>query len=525
MKRFFLKQTVLKLAMLATLALPELAGAATIFNYNQYGDVLAGFRKTGVNEGKYELVVDLGSVTNFLKLSGGTTITITNFSTTQLTNAFTDTGNFGKLQWSVFSAFQGGVQTGFWTTPLGAFPNDTLWLTLPGTNVNTQTQPPIRNFSGTQANQRALIIACGGGAAYMSSAVGVTNANNTATLVLEQVSDTIHYLTAYIGDVNDKTLGDFGANNTPLAYTVENTTPASFTSAQRDDFYQLCPYGKTDPITGLTTGSAYFVGYFILNPNGSMTFTRASATGAAPVASFSGTPINGLAPLSVTFTDASTGSITNWIWNLGDGTFVTNRSNTSVNHNYAAGTYTVSLTVNGSGGSSLATSNNYIVVTNATPVAGFNDAPTNIFVTQSVVFTDTSTGSITNWVWNFGDGNSVTNGSNVSVSHAYATAGTYTVSLVVKGAGGSNTNTQPGYVVVYPKPAIGTTKFSGGSLILSGTSGVPGAQYRIKTSANLTNSLANWTPVWTNVFGSNGSFSYTNSTPTNNASFFIMVSP
>ena len=440
MKRYFLKQTVLKLAMLAILVLPELAGAATIFNYNQYGDVLAGFRKSGVNEGKYELVVDLGSVTNFLNLSGGTTVTITNYSTAQLTNAFTDTGNFGKLQWSVFSAFPGGLQTGFWTTPLGSFPNDTLWLTLPGTNVNTQTQPPIRNSSGTQQNQRALITGCGSGAAYMSSAVGVTNVNNTATLVLEQISDTIHYLTAYIGDVNDKTLGDFGANNTPLAYTVENTTPASFTSAQRDDFYQLCPDGHTDPITGLTTGSAYFVGYFILNPNGAMTFTRASAGAAAPVAGFSG-------------------------------------------------------------------------------------APTNIFVTQSVTFTDASTGSITSWIWNFGDGSSVTNSSNAGMNHTYSLAGTYTVSLIVKGAGGSNTNTQPGYVVVYPKPVIGTTKFSGGSLILSGTNGAPGAQYRVLTSANITNSPANWTPVWTNVFGSNGSFSYTNSTPTNSAGFFIMVSP
>ena len=41
----------------------------------------------------------------------------------------------------------------------------------------------------------------------------------------------------------------------------------------------------------------------------------------------------------------------------------------------------------------------------AAPVAGFHGAPTNLFVTQTVTFTDASTGSITNWVWNFGDGN------------------------------------------------------------------------------------------------------------------------
>ena len=54
------------------LAVPGLANAQ-LFNYNQYGDVLAGFRQT-TPAGSYELVVDLGSVTNFLNLTIGTTI-------------------------------------------------------------------------------------------------------------------------------------------------------------------------------------------------------------------------------------------------------------------------------------------------------------------------------------------------------------------------------------------------------------------------------------------------------------------
>jgi PKD repeat protein len=530
MKQFSLERMGFKLALLTILVLPELAGAQ-FFTCNNTGgsaggsDVLAGFRKTGTHMGSYELVVNLGSITNFLNVSSGTTIAITNFSTTQLTNAFTDTGSFGNLQWSVFSAFQGGLQTGFWTTPLGSFPNDTLWLTLPGTNVNTQTQPPVRNAPGTQANQRALITGCGAGAASMSSNLGVTNVNNNTVLVRETVSDTQNYLTAFIGDVNNIALGDFGANNTPLSYVVENTTPSPFISAQRNDFYQLCPSGKTDPINGSTT-TTYFVGYFILNPNGSMTFTRAAAAGAVPVASFRGTPTNGVAPLSVTFTDASTGSITNWIWNLGDGTSVTNASNASVNHTYAAGTYTVSLTVNGTGGSSVATSNNYVVVTNALPVAGFSATPTNIFVTQSVLFTDASSGSITNWIWSFGDGSaSVTNISNVSVNHAYAVAGTNTVSLVVNGAGGSSTNTLANYIVVKPKPALGKPVLSGSSMILSGVNGPAGQQYRILSTTNVALPLASWTPVYTNTFNSDGSYGYTNSTLLNKAGFLLLVSP
>ena len=243
-----------------------------------------------------------------------------------------------------------------------------------------------------------------------------------------------------------------------------------------------------------------------------------------PVAGFSGTPTSGIAPLNVVFTDASSGSITNWIWNFGDGNSVTNSSNVSVNHSYGAGTYAVSLTVNGAGGSSLATSNNYIVVTAPAPVAGFSATPTNIFVTQTVTFTDASSGSITNWVWNFGDGSTaVTNTSNVSVNHAYAVAGTDTASLTVYGAGGSSSATQN--IVVKPKPVLNKPVLSGSNLILSGVNGPAGQQYRILSTTNVALPLASWTPVYTNTFNADGSYGYTNSTLVNKADFLLLVSP
>ncbi len=82
----------------------------------------------------------------------------------------------------------------------------------------------------------------------------------------------------------------------------------------------------------------------------------------------------------------------------------------------------------------------------APPVAGFSGTPTNLFITQSVVFTDASTGSITNWIWNFGDGHAVTNGSNVNMTNTYVSSlpSPYTVTLAVAGAGGTSTNTQHG---------------------------------------------------------------------------------
>jgi uncharacterized membrane protein len=64
----------------------------------------------------------------------------------------------------------------------------------------------------------------------------------------------------------------------------------------------------------------------------------------APVADFYGTPTSGYAPLTVQFTDTSTGPPTSWSWNFGDGDS-TNATMQNPVHTYAsAGTYTVSLT-------------------------------------------------------------------------------------------------------------------------------------------------------------------------------------
>ena len=72
---------------------------------------------------------------------------------------------------------------------------------------------------------------------------------------------------------------------------------------------------------------------------------------------------------------------------------------------------------------------------------------------------------------------------------------------------------------------LGQPLLSGGNLILSGTGGIPGNQYRILTATNLALPLASWTPVATNAFAPDGSYSYTNSSLTNAASFFRLVTP
>ena len=88
---------------------------------------------------------------------------------------------------------------------------------------------------------------------------------------------------------------------------------------------------------------------------------------APPIASFTGSPTNGVPPLTVTFTDNSTGTITNRFWNFGNGV-TSNTLLTTVSTTYSTvGTNTVSLTASGPLGVNTMTRNAYIIVTN--PVA------------------------------------------------------------------------------------------------------------------------------------------------------------
>jgi len=77
----------------------------------------------------------------------------------------------------------------------------------------------------------------------------------------------------------------------------------------------------------------------------------------SPIADFTATPLEGLSPLTVTFTDRSYGDPTSLAWDFGDGSPVANGS--SVNHIFTetGKEYNVTLTATNGHGSSLATKN------------------------------------------------------------------------------------------------------------------------------------------------------------------------
>jgi PKD repeat protein len=79
-------------------------------------------------------------------------------------------------------------------------------------------------------------------------------------------------------------------------------------------------------------------------------------------------------------------------------------------------------------------------------VAGFTADLNSGLAPLTVNFTDQSTGDITSWSWDFGDGASSTE---QNPSHTYTDAGTYTVSLAVTGPCGPDTKTKKNYISVF----------------------------------------------------------------------------
>jgi PKD repeat protein len=160
-------------------------------------------------------------------------------------------------------------------------------------------------------------------------------------------------------------------------------------------------------------------------------------------AQFSAAPTSGYVPLSVSFTDHSTGTgPLTYQWNFGDGT--TSSAQNPTHHYTGVGRYTVTLTVTGPGGTSTAT--NYIT-TSAKPVqttAQFSAAPTSGTAPLTVRFTDQSTGTgPLTYKWDFGDG---TTSSAQNPIHPYNVAAPYptykyAVTLTVTGPGGTSTAT------------------------------------------------------------------------------------
>ncbi|HUL51175.1 MAG TPA: hypothetical protein VLU94_01190 [Candidatus Nitrosotalea sp.] len=221
------------------------------FQYNPR-DLILGLRQSG---GISELTVNVGQVSNYYALPPGTSITVTNLSTNQLTAAFP---NLNNLSWSVSGAIR--------TNDDVSYPIQTLWISEPRTDINVQSVPWVRKSQLSQGNVAAVAYAIGeDGLLYGNSQPA--GPNNTATGVIIPSGDPYSYGASMGPD------GDFAGAFQGVA---ENTTPANFSTAGtpvRSDLYELKPgSGAT-----LNTPGTY-LGYFDFRTNGTLTFTAAGGS-------------------------------------------------------------------------------------------------------------------------------------------------------------------------------------------------------------------------------------------------------
>jgi len=143
-----------------------------------------------------------------------------------------------------------------------------------------------------------------------------------------------------------------------------------------------------------------------------------------------------------------------YLWSFGDGVTSTQASPT---HTYAtASLYTVTLTTTNPAGSDVATDT---VTVYSPPTVDFTACPTDGFRSLPVAFTATVTtmppGDLTlAYRWAFGDGVTSTL---PSPTHTYTRAGSYTATLTVSNAAGSNAVIRTNYVTVYEPVLAGFT--------------------------------------------------------------------
>ncbi|AKB36473.1 cell surface protein [Methanosarcina siciliae C2J] len=173
-----------------------------------------------------------------------------------------------------------------------------------------------------------------------------------------------------------------------------------------------------------------------------------------PQAGFTSNVTSGIAPLTVLFTDTSTGGVpTSWHWDTGDGICSTHAMNAT--HTFTKpGVYNVTLTVANEAGNSAVTKPNYINVTPPQPpVADFyanvtsGKAPLTVSFYGRIIDKGTGKGEVpVSWYWDFGEG--IYSKYTTNAIHTFTKPGIYTVNLTVGNFVGNSTATKPNYIVV-----------------------------------------------------------------------------
>ncbi len=255
---------------------------------------------------------------------------------------------------------QSGPQTAFTATPTsGAAP-----LTVNLTSTTPASVPPITGYSWNFGD--------GTPGATGPTTSHVYAGSGTYTVKLSATNSVGTVTASRVISVEGKPVASFVADRTTLSapgavvFTDTSVGTPSPTSWLWEFDDGTANSSEQHPTHTFAKPGAFTVRLTVTNSRGSATATMVVTATNAPQASFTRTPGSGAAPLSVAFTDSSTGNPapTSWRWDFGDGSPAsTDRHPT---HIYLSnGTYTATLTVTSSKGSS--TASQQVIVQTVSP--------------------------------------------------------------------------------------------------------------------------------------------------------------
>ena len=87
------------------------------------------------------------------------------------------------------------------------------------------------------------------------------------------------------------------------------------------------------------------------------------------------------------------------------------------------------------------------IITNSMPVAVFSATPRNACARTAIKFTDQSTGNVSKWLWDFGDGST---SAAQNPQHIYFDTGYFDVQLIVWNSGCPDTVKYKDYIHIKP---------------------------------------------------------------------------
>jgi len=248
------------------------------------------------------------------------------------------------------------------------------------------------------------------------------------------------------------------------------------------------------PPHGYSTPGTYAVTLTASNAGGSDSVSKTIVVIDPPIASFT----SSAAELLVSFTDTTVNDPSEWDWDFGDGT-VSSAQN-PVKTFAAAGSYAVTLISSNDAGTSAPFTVTVLVA--STPAASFSVITGGL----TAQLTDTSTDAPTAWLWDFGDSDTATV---QSPSHTYAAGGTYTVTLTVSNAAGSDTRSSPVTVALAPPVANFFCTVVGGGVSCNGNASTGATTFSWSSNPAAVASSGTSSPNATFTYTASGNYDIT----------------